>query len=264
MKRNYVRLSHQEFGKFLLASGDLDPLYIALYNSKMPSDQLKRWLVAYWCYYSAAVASRISESDNFYAEMRMLAPGTIAPRGFERRHWRGVACLKSIDSLEAFGSPETIVDSACAIANFYVLIEFAKRFYLFGDWISWKIADMLERIMCAPIDFSNAELGIYKDPVKGAAMIRFGDELHSITQVELRETVANLVELFSEYKALPRFERRVNVQEIETILCKFKSHQHGHYPLGFDTHEIFNALTPEWGEIAMLIKSNLPQIREIA
>ena len=39
----------------------------------------------------------------------------------------------------------------------------------------------------------------------------------------------------------------MNVQEVETILCKWKSHMGGHYPLGNDLHEIREGMTP-WTE----------------
>jgi hypothetical protein len=44
-------------------------------------------------------------------------------------------------------------------------------------------------------------------------------------------------------KAPPRFERRINIQEIETILCKWKSHINGHYFVGKDIQEIRHGLS---------------------
>ena len=41
--------------------------------------------------------------------------------------------------------------------------------------------------------------------------------------------------------------RRVNIQEVETILCKWKSHMNGHYPLSNDVDEIQHGLR-EWGK----------------
>jgi hypothetical protein len=42
--------------------------------------------------------------------------------------------------------------------------------------------------------------------------------------------------------APPRYERGLDVQEYETILCKWSSHMKGHYPLGNDIHEIKKGL----------------------
>jgi hypothetical protein len=42
--------------------------------------------------------------------------------------------------------------------------------------------------------------------------------------------------------APPARDRLVNVQECETVLCKYKSHINGHYPPGKDTLEVLHGL----------------------
>lgn len=39
-----------------------------------------------------------------------------------------------------------------------------------------------------------------------------------------------------------RVKRMVLVQEVETVLCKWKAHRNGHYPPGKDTRELRQAL----------------------
>jgi hypothetical protein len=41
----------------------------------------------------------------------------------------------------------------------------------------------------------------------------------------------------------------IRIQEVETVLCKWKSHLNGHYPVGKDSQEIQHAL-PGWGDTA--------------
>ena len=36
----------------------------------------------------------------------------------------------------------------------------------------------------------------------------------------------------------PLYDRPIGLQEVETVLCKWKSHLNGHYPLYNDTDEI--------------------------
>ena len=50
MKRDYPRLSIEEFGRHLLDTGDLDPVYLALHRMRAAPvfdnvSQLKRWLI---------------------------------------------------------------------------------------------------------------------------------------------------------------------------------------------------------------------------
>ena len=51
--------------------------------------------------------------------------------------------------------------------------------------------------------------------------------------------------------------RRVNVQEVETIFCKYKSHLKGHYPVGKDSEEIRHALEG-WGDTAQELQKYIP------
>jgi hypothetical protein len=126
--------------------------------------------------------------------------------------------------------------------DFQSISAAAQSFRGFGPWIAWKIADMTERVLQRSVDFSNAEIGVYRDPVKGAALIRFGDQHHPITRDELHETFAVLQSDFDNYVAPPYADRKVNIQELETIACKYKSHVNGHYPPGNDTLEIMHGL----------------------
>ena len=48
-RRDYKRLSIENFGSHLLLTGDLDPVYIALHRCGLDFEVLSKWLVAYWC-----------------------------------------------------------------------------------------------------------------------------------------------------------------------------------------------------------------------
>lgn len=150
----------------------------------------------------------------------------------------------------------------------------------FGEWMAFKVADMGERVMGLDIDFSDCELGIYKDPRQGAAVAflewaaQGGPQPHKeeygpgkpvpeapwgypITDEELKDTVAHFVKQFRHFKAPPRGDRPVNVQEVETIFCKYKSHLKGHYPPGKDILEIGHGLAA--CATNPLLKSDLSQ-----
>jgi hypothetical protein len=54
----------------------------------------------------------------------------------------------------------------------------------------------------------------------------------------IQQVVDYLIEYFAKNTAPPLHDRPVGLQEVETILCKWKSHQNGHYPLNNDIDEI--------------------------
>jgi hypothetical protein len=69
--------------------------------------------------------------------------------------------------------------------------------------------------------------------------------------------VEHYVKMFKKFNAPGGTPRPVNVQEVETIFCKYKSHLKGHYPLGKDTREIHHGLDG-WGDLAQELQRGLP------
>lgn len=255
-------LSIQEFGSSLLRSGDLDPIYIALHRQKWPLTQKQRWLIAYWCYYHCGVACWLSEreGDDFWSAGSMAAANVQLaptrerwPRGRERRHFRGAAAVLAWAQLgDAYPEPERMVELICEQApDFKAVTGKVMEHQLFGPWIAFKVADMLDRVLEVPVDFTEAAVFMFKDPVKAAVMYwnqQHGRDLEDgpgapfLRNVIISSVVAELTTYFAHTLAPPRDERMVNIQEIETILCKWKSHMHGHYPVGLDTREIREAV----------------------
>lgn len=264
---NYPIMSWADFTTLLLTKFDLDPIYAmltdAVADEAIDSPTLKRWLLAYWCYYSAGTASFIAEqpSHQFYEAMRAGFSGEGQyPRGHERRHFRGKDGMKAIDHLESFGPAENVVDFIYLYGDggeYQAVANRAMQFTLFGPWIAWKICDMGERVLCLDIDFYGTSLYMYKDPVQGGALYRFGDWQHPITETELAEVVAAMEGEFVHYLAPPYLDRPLNVQEYETIFCKYKAHIKGHYPPLFDIMEIRHGLK-EWGGLAGVLMNYLP------
>jgi hypothetical protein len=238
------------FGRALVETGDLDPLYVALQGARearlLGTDQLSRWLVAYWCFYHAGTASWISEADSAEFWRRMRSAAGEAPRGRERRHFRGPLAYASVASLlDRWPQPEHWIDALSICDSAASVIELVRLQHGFGPWIAFKAADMLERLGIAVLRFG-PEVAMYAEPMEGAMMVvrdRFGRE--PLDLAELRETVEGLRRAVEDLPAPPRGERPCGYQEVETVLCKWKAHCQGHYPLGIDSHELERAL--RWG-----------------
>ena len=277
--RSYERLDIEVFGRHLLSSGDLDPVYCALVKLDWPAEQVHRWLIAYWCYYHCGAASYMSgfEGNNFWEVMMVAArneaqapDGGRWPRGHERRHFRGQQGMKAVADLTAkYGNnPETMVArivDACAERPIpYTRVAEAVRVHRgFGPWISFKVADMIDRVLGVEVDFDAAAVFMFKDPVKAALMLwrsaqRLPETAKPKNQTAAIETVVDhLTKEFSGFRAPPLFDRPVNIQEVETVLCKWKSHMNGHYPLNNDIDEINDGLVG-WGERAEEFAAAMP------
>ena len=248
----------KKFGRLLLETNDLDPIYVMLHNSGMPLDQKKRWLLAYSCYYNAGVASFCSEGqDRFYKRLRN---GHIKkwPRGSERRHFRGHTSDHVTTWLPSeYPLPEDAVNfliGSKGNRTFKDVTSRVKQWKFFGPWIAFKWADLIDRVLHIDVDFSGCELDFYDSPKKGA-------ELYAAMQGNgwtPNEVIDHLIEHFSKYEAPPFYDRPIGVQEVETILCKWHSHTKGHYHIGKDIHEIGDGLVG-WGDCSESLIKHLPK-----
>lgn len=231
-----------EFGAALLDAKDLDPVYDILSISQMNQAQMASWLVAYSMFYHAGLARKLSEADDLY--LAALDGYDTHPRSEERRHFRGAAGRKAIASLSEATPLEHLAWWYRAPWDFNSVAKRIKSYSLYGPWVAFKLADMGERIFRHPIDFSSCQLDIFKEPRAGAALAYSGDEHYNITESELTSVIEAITNELNGrgYLAPPWGDRPLNVQEAETILCKWKSHKHGHYPIGKDKKAVKEAL----------------------
>jgi hypothetical protein len=267
-RRYPLEPSIESFGRKLLASGDLDPLYIALHGANLGRDHLRRWLFTYWCCYHAGTACYISEKwgDHYWDMMRaMAANATLSPvggrwpRGHERRHFRGDAAINAVDFYaKQWSQPESICawfEDETTGTSFSGLRQKVMTLPQFGPWIAFKVGDMLERLRGVHVDFTESEVFMFSSP-RDAALLVWRDsfptppeELVKTDNDRVSLVARDLIGQFEGYKAPPTFDRRVNIQEIETILCKWKSHLNGYYPVGLDSGEIRDGLS-EWAGVS--------------
>lgn len=293
------------FGDALLRTGDLDPVYTAIHKANLDARTRMRLVLAYWCFYHLGAAARMAEAKTEAAywglfreavENKTKPDGTKPwPRGAERRHFRGDNALAAYQDLvvtKGYRRPEDAVSGLLGLRGprngnvrgagdltFRSVSDAVQTHVGFGPWIAFKIADMAERVLGLPVDFSGCELGIYKDPRQGAALAFMEGPLamkhldsqptlnpqklweYPITDEQLKLTVEHYTKVFGKHKAPPTGDRPVNVQEVETIFCKYKSHLKGHYPVGKDTEEVGHGLLG-WGDLAEHLNQQLHETRD--
>lgn len=256
------------FGERLLDTGDLDPAYIALWGAKLPEDQLKRLLLAYFCFYHLGVAAFISEFEgaDFFECLLQAAENKCPymvdgvmrerwPRGVERRHFRGPDCLNAVNwlRLQEPRSPENLINrligNVCKNAPLRLqdILDRIQAWPLFGPWIAFKAADMLERVLDVPIYFPDDLAIMYKEPRAALDLFELSEQ----------ESNRQLLSWFERFPAPPSNNRPCGVQEVETCLCKWKSFLHSHYWIGKDIEEVQSHLVG-WGNIARKLRNNMP------
>jgi hypothetical protein len=211
-----------------------------LHQARLDPFDLRRWLLAYWCFYDSGTASWISDDPRaFWGRMAEAAGSKDYPRAHERRHFRGALATSSVDWLGERGLEALFEDEAVPLlseepAESEDVIQFVGTWRGFGPWIAFKVADMVERLGLRPVRFNRSALVLFDSPAKGAEMAW---QLYGSGPEPSNKTnwaVDLILKTLGPVKAPPRYERSINVQEAETILCKFKSYRNGKYHVGED------------------------------
>lgn len=280
MERGYKKMNVTTFGRQLITSGDLDPVYIAMVKAPWDDGRHRaRFLIAYWCFYHVGFACYAADQQHGFWEVMMDAAlntseapiGGRWPRSSERRHARGAQGIKMVQDLRAYyyDRPEAMIETITANGHlattedpisYKLIAERAMKHTLFGPWIAFKIADMVDRCLGIPVSFDQAEVFMFKDPTKAALKlwreaqgfdenVQPKDVTAAITQV-----VSYLKDQFSDLTAPPFYDRAIGLQEVETVLCKWKSHMNGHYKPFNDITEISHGLT-EWTKVSETARS---------
>jgi hypothetical protein len=271
---SYDKMTIEHFGDHLLRSQDLDPVYTMLYEATLDQELLYRWLLAYGMCYSAGCTSWLSErkGEKFWDAMEVYATNEVPtpistrwPRGRERRHFRGKAGQKAVAEMrERYPRPEDAIAYITAPGTPHPVLSpngeltcnevmsRVQEWPLHGPWIGFKMADLVDRVLGIPVDFTGTDVVFFDSPKK-AAKQWFQQVRPEVTferdGTYVMEACVHLMQVFGERLAPPRFERKLKLNEIETILCKWGSHMNWHYPVGIDTKELVEALEP-WQHVS--------------
>jgi len=234
------------FGKRLIQTKDLDPVYCVIKECKELNDpsNLKPWLLAYWCFYDMGTASWIYEGgqEGKYWERFGLASGSKEySRGRERRHYRGQAAVKSFNYLKARGLQDLFQNLQGDITCDKVMEE-VTNWYLFGPWIAFKAADMLERLSLASVAFTNEDVYLFESPLKGAEELRESLSSNVLDKDLPCWAVDTILENLGPMMAPPAMERVINAQEAETVLCKWHAYNNNKYKIGEDIEACHKSL----------------------
>lgn len=269
MKRNYPRFDPLSFGRDLLTTGDLDPVYIALNRSGFNEAQVLRWLVAYAAYYHCGVASWLSEREGqaFWDGMMVAAKNIEAspaggrwPRGHERRHFRGGTAEKAVaiwaqqNPKPEFMFPDIVPKPHMTVK---AIMASAQRYYSVGTWLAFKIADLADACMGREVDQSDTAPFLYDTPRESLVnMWVTYDEVNAgrggepVPETQIVWEALTWLRAGLDGMTIPHKPGKpLDMFCFETIACKHASHLSGHYPMMNDIVEINHGLGP-WMKVS--------------
>lgn len=234
----------RKFARALFALEDADPGYMLLHRAKLSYAQKLRYVLAWCTYYNPGIAAVASDYQGaeFYAYLR--AEYATAKRASERRHFRGKAGLKALADWEReFPKPEAMIE-ACFADTYMGVRKNMSGMTQMGDYFYWKLADIQDTVFGKDVDFTDCEQYMPKVPKQGAAIIHAmleGTEPANLSHEELVEVMDKVTWTVGQYRH-PFSNRRLALQEAETVCCVFKQHVVGDYKLGFRSAKAFNRL----------------------
>ncbi len=236
---------------------DIDPTYEGLYRAApdLGEKRLKRVLLSMLMFYNSGFACQCAEVKDFW---RFVEDNyERAPRGTERRHFRGDNGRKTIQQLkERFPTPEDALDALYA-PDYLRMREKWKTVNAFGDYFVWKVFDYYDRILGMPVNFDSVLPFIPQEPIKGAQVLS--------SQLEIPYSMERVMEVLDE--AAGRLSltppgvqsRRASVPEAETFLCMYQHSVHKRDYVGKDILSHHQALAGK-GELAEVVKGHMPPL----
>lgn len=232
-----------DFGQQLVESKDLDPVYVVVWEAQLEPETLRKWLLAYFCFYHCGTASWIVDQKDYWTAMETAAASKDYLRSSERRHFRGSSATKSVTLLKEQGLEKLFSPLEGGPYTLQQIVKHVKTWYKFGDWIAFKVADLIERLGLCQVTFKPEDVfAMYESPRKGAEdmVVQHGPAVgnpYLWAYNTLHKEIGNL-------KAPPRYERGLNIQELETIFCKHHSHlkSKNGYQVGKDIAEVKHGL----------------------
>jgi len=265
MKRPYIENppTPWDWGKQLLDANEADPPYDMLVSARnanvLDVDAQKRWMLGFWLFYHVGVASWLTEQPDFWKAAFIVArkePEAVCtngewPRGGYRRYFRGKGAIDALGIISGMGKAEDLVDWFYdGGMTFEEVFKRVKQLPTYGYTMSFKIADMGERVLGRPIIFRK-EMDLPEEPEKG---LLIAADYFKIPTEEVRDRIIAALDGCR----LPGLSgRQPNIQETETVLCEWKHLLSGKFAIGRDGPKLRSHLAP-FGDLARAMSLHLP------
>lgn len=208
----------ERFAEITIQTNDLDPMYslIGGIAEDRGEDDASRFIMAFTTFYNAGFAAQAmweTTQENFWEYM--LDQYWTAPRGTERRHYRGTMGENWLRNVAEIGPPQAVLAKWYAPTYSGVLKNITPNCG-YGPYFAWKLLDIYERCLGWPVSISMLEaLKHMPSEPRACAEAYFPG-------MSFQDALSLVTGAISRYKAPPRLDRACGYQEAETILCMIK------------------------------------------
>lgn len=250
-------MSFKDFSAALITTGDLDPDYLVLKehaaDTNMTSEDLFRWIILKVFVYDTASEMSIMYFNKDFDEVVY---------GAERRKNKRNTVKQMNDVINKFDA--SILAGGIHYRDFK---KYVTQFPGIGPWAAWKMADLLERVMEININFTVDFREAYEFPLKGLLRVNgyTDDDMPMLKEGQayarmMDAAIKSLGPVWS-YEA-PCGRRTLNLQELETCLCKYHSHLGGHYNVGQDTRHLMHRMKAEGHKMPSNVEAHFKRYQQ--
>lgn len=249
-----------EFAREHIASGDIDPVYPVLKHliRNDPPEAAHGRVFAYLSYYSlasseSALAAGLHDWWKFSEGREVARSYHRYPTGVERRALRGgynmARHLESLaDTVELYGCSwrrwlrRGVIENQ-PLLSWERMRVVATEPWGNGRWASYKTCEVLWKVLDYPLQATDMGNEFSSGPREGLAMV-----LGSAPQGNTRDAVRKVDHVAEHLRARLEEElgHALGIEELETILCDWKSVRKGKYYVGHDIDMMLEGLSAEF------------------
>lgn len=247
----------EDFIKVDVYTGDSDPVYWAVFRAKkeLGVPWTTRFCVAMLAYYHMGVAFKAAdeEGEDFWKYLEHEYP--TAPRGSERRHFRGQGGLRTLYSMKQWAPEPT--NFFTNMPNDFSQIQrtCARNLSGFGPYFILKLVDYMDACLGIEVEGMYRLADYLPDEPAEAVKLIYPDLSVSRGFNCLLGRVYRLGLL-----AAPGFHRKLGPAEVETSLCGWKTSKYKGNWFGADIVEKHRQLREVGSERSEQFRSWLPPI----
>ncbi len=225
-------LSFVRFSKILLETGDIDPDYIFL-REKSAEVGWGHQEIFEWILHKIVIYDSVSEFQVLTGQSTLSS----CKYGTERRKHKARAAeyltairqrFLGLNIERFFGRHGQLV------FNDIVKIRGC------GPWAAWNMMDLVSCCYGMDVDFDTIDFrNTYRAPLMGLLMVGgYPEDIRLLKQRKIyHECMNRVLDMSADINPSTtphNQDRGININEIETLLCKYHSYAHGHYSVGSD------------------------------
>jgi hypothetical protein len=241
------KLSFSNFAKVLVNSGDLDPDYIFI-NRVAQHLKNGKDFKAFWMIVKSVIYNSESEL-RFIFKLENFSTLKYGNERVKSKHSSVVFFNEFINEVKRvekgyYGYFKSLPKDANLALNQLQKIKGI------GKWAAWKLLDLANCCLDLDFDFSNIDFRVaYDFPLKGVLMLNnFNEKNLSILNDDFiyNSSLNKAISLLQDsrfLKAPPSYTRMLNIQEFETLFCKYHSYIHNKYEPLEDLNKLKNNIS---------------------